>query len=494
MSPGRIAEQSHSGPAPPDRFSTIRWLGSILVIAAIYFIAGKLGLLLAISPGYATAVSPAAGLALGCIASGTTLQAYAGASLIRWFVGMPTALATEKEVVRFSLISTATCVIAATIGVTALWIVRVIHSADYLTNWVTWYVGDAIGTLIFAPLVLIWTQRAADWRRKLSITLPMTLTLAVVVALFFETDRWEQGRARMEFDQRVESLTQKLQSDFNSYLDVLRSVQNFFASSPSVSQDSFRSFVARDIADHPGIQSLSWDVRVPKAKVPTFIEKARHDGLTNFQLTERDAQLKLIPAALRDEYIVSRYVEPAFGNDMALGFNIASDPIRREAFEWSRDRAEARATKQTKLISEKGTVPAVVVYMPIYTNGLSHDTLEERQHRLEGYVASVLRIGDVIAQSLRGANQEGLQLRLLDDSATSTRQTLFRNSIDRAKPAALQRNTSLEMAGRKWSLECSLSSEYFLAHRSWQSCSVRPGCGTNPGAGCGQRHATSRDC
>ena len=512
MSSARITEQSHSGRAPPVRFSTIRWLGSILVTAAIYLIAGKLALLLAVPPVYATAVWPAAGLALGClllfgdrawpgviigsflvnfwnsldtatlggivksvamplcIGGGAALQAYAGAFLVRWFVGIPTALATEKAVVRFSLVSTASCVIAATIGVTVLWTAGVIHSADYLTNWVTWYVGDAIGTLIFAPLVLIWSQGAADWRRKLSVTIPMTFTLAVVVALFFETNRWEQGRVRMEFDQRVESMTQKLQSDFNSYLDVLKSVQNFFASSPSVSQDSFHSFVARDIADHPGIQSLSWDARVPKAKVPAFIETARHDGLLNFHLTERDAQLKLIPAAPRDEYIVIRYVEPIFGNEKALGFDIASDPIRREASEWSRDKGEARATKQTKLTYENGTVPAFVVYMPIYTNGLSHDTVEERQHRLEGYVASVFRIDDVIAQSLRGVDQKGL--RLLDDSATSTQQTLFQNSIEHAKPAALQRKTSVELAGRKWSLECSLSSEYLLAHRSWQSWSV----------------------
>ena len=514
MSAGRITEQSYCGPAPPGGFSAIRWLGSTLLTATIYFIAGKLALFLAIPPGYASAVWPAAGLALGClllfgnrawpgiiigsflvhfwtsldtatfgailrsaamplfIGSGAALQTYAAAFLIRRFVGMPTAFATEKEVVRFSLVSMATCVIAATIGVTTLWIGRVIHSADYFTNWVTWYVGDAIGTLIFAPLVLIWTQGVAEWRRKLSVTVPMTFTLAVVVALFFETNRWEQGRARMEFDQRVESLTQKLQSDFDSYLDVLRSVQNFFASSPSVSQSSFRSFVARDIADHPGIQSLSWDVRVPKAKMAAFIEAAHRDGLTNFQLTDRDAQLKLIPAAPRDEYVVIRYIEPVFGNEKELGFNIASDPIRREAFEWSRDNGEARATKQTKLISEKGSVPAVIIYMPIYTNGLSHGTVEERQHRLEGYVASVFRIGDIIAQSLGAANQEGLQLRLLDDSPTSTPQTIFRNSTGRAKPAALLRRTSLEMAGRKWSLECSLSSEYLLADRSWQSWSV----------------------
>src|SRR5437660_12645900 len=67
MSPGRITEQSHSGPAPPNRFSTIRWLGGIAATAAIYFVAGKLALLLAIPPGYATAVWPAAGLALGCL-------------------------------------------------------------------------------------------------------------------------------------------------------------------------------------------------------------------------------------------------------------------------------------------------------------------------------------------------------------------------------------------------------------------------------------------
>src|SRR5207237_4016166 len=117
--------------------------------------------------------------------------------------------------------------------------------------------------------------------------------------------------------------------------------------------------------------------RVPKGKVPAFIQMARHDGLTNFQLTERDAHSKLVPAGTRDEYIVIRYVEPVFGNEKALGFDIASDSIRREAFEWSRDKGEARATKQIKRISEKETVPAVVVYMPIYTNGLSHDTVEE---------------------------------------------------------------------------------------------------------------------
>jgi PAS domain S-box-containing protein len=514
MSPGRITEQSHSGPAPPDRFSIIRWLGGIAATAAIYFVAGKLALLLAVPPGYATAVWPAAGFALGCIllfgnrawpgviigsflvnfrtlldtatfgaivksvavpaliGGAAALQALAGAFLVRRFIGVRTALATEKEVARFSLVASASCLITSTVGVTTLWLARVLSSADLLTNWLTWYVGDSIGTLIFAPLVLIWTFRTADWRRKLSVTLPMAFTFAVVVVLFFQTNRWEQGRIKMEFEQRTQNLSQKLQSDFDGYLDVLRSTQNFFASSPAVSQGSFRSFVARDIADHPGIQSLSWNARVPQAKVSAFVEAARRDGLGTFQLTERDAQQKLIPAGPRDEYIVIRYIEPMLGNERALGFNIACDPVRREAFEWSRDEGEARATKQTELIQEKDTAPGFVVYLPVYSNGLSHDTAEERQRRLEGYVGAVFRIADVIAQSLKGVDQNGLELRFLDQNPAPTKQTLFQNSNESAKPAALRMETSIEMAGRKWSLESALSHEYLLAHRAWQSWSV----------------------
>src|SRR5437016_12154959 len=67
MSPGRITDQSHTGPAHPDPFSTIRLLGCSAVTAAIYFVTGKLALFVAIPPGYATAVCPSAGLALGCL-------------------------------------------------------------------------------------------------------------------------------------------------------------------------------------------------------------------------------------------------------------------------------------------------------------------------------------------------------------------------------------------------------------------------------------------
>ncbi len=91
------------------------------LLAAVYFAAAKLSLLLAIPPGYATAVWPPSGIALAAtlalgnrvwpgvwvgaalvnltvesswlasalIGTGNTLEALAGATLIRRFIGVP---------------------------------------------------------------------------------------------------------------------------------------------------------------------------------------------------------------------------------------------------------------------------------------------------------------------------------------------------------------------------------------------------------------------
>lgn len=140
----------------------IRYLGLILLVAAAYAGSGRLGLLLAIPPGYATAVWPPSGIALAgmlvlgyrlwpgvwlgsfvvnlwpasdatqavsvhsaAVAAGlgvgATLQAASGAFLIHRFVGFPNPLNTEADVVRFFVLGgPVSCLVAATVGNMAL--------------------------------------------------------------------------------------------------------------------------------------------------------------------------------------------------------------------------------------------------------------------------------------------------------------------------------------------------------------------------------------
>src|SRR6476469_7676030 len=116
------------------------YFSKVALLAALYVITGKLGLLLAVPPGYATIIWPASGIALGMlllhgtrlwpgvlvgsfllnalnsgvfvepdwfspklaaaflIALGSTLQAITGRALIAYVMGLPLRLASMRHV------------------------------------------------------------------------------------------------------------------------------------------------------------------------------------------------------------------------------------------------------------------------------------------------------------------------------------------------------------------------------------------------------------
>ena len=165
----------------------------ILLLATAYFVTGKLGLMLAVPPGYATAIWPPSGIALAgiivfgwrawpgillgsflvnvsldsssiltaifslgiplIIGTGAALQAVIGAILVRRFASFPNDLAHVNEVFTFlfwgALVS---CLVNATISVTTLMLSGKITVSNFLFNWWTWWLGDVIGVLIFTPL------------------------------------------------------------------------------------------------------------------------------------------------------------------------------------------------------------------------------------------------------------------------------------------------------------------------------------------------------
>jgi len=170
-------------------------------LAAAYFLVGKLALLLAIPPGYATATWPASGIALagvlhwGCrvwpgialgsflvnvwtsldsappltavalpasIGAGAALQAVVGAWLVRRSLGFPTALNDEKAIGKFLFLGgPVSCLVSATVGVGSLVFWGAVPRSAFAFSWLTWWVGDTIGVLIVTPLLFLWTGRSA---------------------------------------------------------------------------------------------------------------------------------------------------------------------------------------------------------------------------------------------------------------------------------------------------------------------------------------------
>src|SRR5206468_2756708 len=119
--------------------------------------------------------------------TGAALQALAGASLIRKFAGFPDPLIEHGRIARFLLIAgPLSCVTTATIAQITLIAFGAIQVANAPISWLTWWVGDTVGVLIVAPILLTFLAEPADvWReRRLTLALPLGITLIAAIVVF----------------------------------------------------------------------------------------------------------------------------------------------------------------------------------------------------------------------------------------------------------------------------------------------------------------------
>src|SRR6266581_1409420 len=186
------------------------------ILAVIYFIAGKLGLMLASPRASASPVWPPAGIALAAtllfgyrvwpaifvgafavnvttagnigtsfaIASGNTLEALAGAWLLNRFAGGKSFCDRPQGVFKFAIAAALSTIISPAFGVTDLALAGFADWTKYGVIWLTWWLGDATGDLVFAPLVLLWsTPSKRRWNKKEAAEVGALLLVLVVLSV-----------------------------------------------------------------------------------------------------------------------------------------------------------------------------------------------------------------------------------------------------------------------------------------------------------------------
>ncbi|PYI88396.1 MAG: hypothetical protein DMF03_10775 [Verrucomicrobia bacterium] len=185
-----------------------------VTLTLVYFVAGKLGLKLAFLQASASPVWPPAGIALGAllvlgyrtwpaifvgaflvnvtttgniptsvaIGAGNTLEAICGAWLVNRFASGMRVFDHSQDVFRFGFATVASTVISPTIGVTSLALAGFVDWAKYGAVWVTWWLGDATGDLIFAPVVILWAIGPPPrWSSKKALEVGLLLLLLVAL-------------------------------------------------------------------------------------------------------------------------------------------------------------------------------------------------------------------------------------------------------------------------------------------------------------------------
>jgi len=98
-------------------------------------------------------------LELGSVGIGTLLAAFAGTWLIsRWSNGHQT-FDTPASIAKFAIISFApTTMIGSTVALAGFILANEPGFSDSVVTWLTWWLADAAGTLVIAPVVVLWAM------------------------------------------------------------------------------------------------------------------------------------------------------------------------------------------------------------------------------------------------------------------------------------------------------------------------------------------------
>jgi PAS domain S-box-containing protein len=471
-----------------------------VALPVAYVATGRLGLFLAISPGYATAFFLPAGIAVAAmlmarmatlpgtfigsfvlnvwigyaagheldttnisaaviIGFASVLQAGIGGTILRKVIGYPAPLDNPRDLLFFLLLIPFVCVTSATISIGGIWALGVIRSADLIVNWMTWWVGDTLGVLVALPLVLVLAgEPRMLWRLRFwYVAVPMILCVAVFVAIFVRVRGWEERQSLLAFQMRSQQLADSVKASLQEqslFLDQLSSA--FVNRRDAVSTGDFHGLVQGLLQRFPMIQAVEWVPRIAFNERDAF-ERSRQQELPGFEVRERRASGEIRPASTRREFYPVTYIEPAVGNEAATDFDLASDTSRKTAIDAAVTSGSVIATESIRLVQERGEESGVLLIRSVSDGPTG-----------PGVVLVVLRMGS-FTNALLSPVGSTLGLRFIDQKSPHP---FFDNFPESMRPAY---EADLTFGTRQYVMQTVPSSRYLARHQGWQSWMVLAG-------------------
>ena len=289
---------------------------------------------------------------------------------------------------------------------------------------------------------------------------PVVVLLIALIITVFAWRKMDQHVSSLEqerFSNQLAQVRSKIKARMIQYEQVLRSCVALHDSSTIVDRSEWRTFVEGIEVQQwfPGIQGIGFAVPVGKSDLKTFEAEIRSEGFPDFQVT---------PTEDREKYTAIKFIEPFdWRNQRALGFDMYSNSIRREAMDRAALTGRAAVSGKIILVQEtkKDIQAGILFYLPLYKHDALLNTRDQRRQALRGWVYAAFRCDDLMAGIL-GEDASKLSLEIFDTKNIADDNILFdsRSSKHESRSHKLSSDDNLglskidliELFGRDWSV------------------------------------------
>lgn len=438
------------------------------------FLGGRLGLLMAVEPGYAGPMWPPAGIALAAlllggrklwpavwlgsfanhawngyalagqwsadvlllaaiIGFGLSLQAWIGAWASGKWVdnsGVPALDAPRQILVFFLLTGPLAGVIGSGIGVAGLLGFGRIAVAEWFAVWFDWWLGGALGVIVTTPLIFcLFAKPRALWRpRLLRLALPIALTSVLLELVFVFVLQAERDRVQLVFDNQAAAISNGLLEQVHNVEDSAYELLNLYAEGRLLNRREFALLASGLLQRRGEIQAVEWVPLVAADELPAFEQSVRADGFPDFKVKRHGAVSPERSAESLNEYCPILYLEPMAGNEYVFGLDTCYNHAGWLSKQAAKHSGLPSLSQRIFLKQREDQAFGVLVSVPVYAPRKSQD--EGRQ--LAGYLSIVVRPTSLLRHAAEGIEEQLIGIELRDLSATPDQAELVAWSLESA--------------------------------------------------------------
>lgn len=271
----------------------------------------------------------------------------------------------------------------------------------------------------------------------------------ILVYYYFSKLTLEQDR--INFDRAVQEIQDQVRLRTETSITLLRAGTGLFAASNSVDAYEFERFVKQiELQKHyQGVQGIGFSRRFSDREKASVATEMKRKGATNFKVWPDESP--------RNEYNAIIYLQPATSrNQLAIGYDMATEPVRRQAMEAARDSGNPTASGRVQLVQERDVPnserqPGFLIYVPVYRNDAPNSNPEERRKALLGFVYSPYRIGDFLAP-VTTEKKFDVDFQVYDGTELNRENLLSAPTPEVIEEPLFSDTRTLPVAGRTWTL------------------------------------------
>lgn len=310
--------------------------------------------------------------------------------------------------------------------------------------------------------------------------LAFVVGLACTTVLFAGLRRLEHDKAELDFQQRANVRVLALQQHMEETVQVLKMLNQLFATVGPVSRGQFSQFTAPLLRRHPYVQAFNFH-RFVTGDERTAYEAQVRKLYPDFTLNKL-VQGKPVPAEARERYLVVDYIEPRAGNEAAFGLDVFPNRQLLEAVQGAIDSGDAVSTGLLTLAQGGGILRGFLVVMPVYRHGAALDDVQSRRRAVIGDTAAVFNAAVLIERILSDngmLNDARLDISVYASGTHDDRHLAFRTGSEPLRNAGdpwlphwifFDRPDSVvydfKVAGRPWHIEVTAPAVLFAKRHS----------------------------